>query len=42
MGGYSPLNMIWLLDGKGMPLIDGMPAWRSRYRNQMPDGWYWS
>tara|TARA_B100000678_G_scaffold253262_1_gene229721 strand:+ start:685 stop:921 length:237 start_codon:yes stop_codon:yes gene_type:complete len=40
--GYSPLNMGWLLEGNGMPLVDGRPAWRSRYRNQLPKGWFWA
>jgi hypothetical protein len=39
--GHSPLNWHWLLDGEGMPLINGIVAWRSAYRNSLPDGFYW-
>ncbi|SNT19723.1 hypothetical protein [Sphingopyxis indica] len=45
-GGYSPLDWEWLLamglDEERNPLIDGIPAWRSRYRNSLPDGWVWT
>ena len=41
IGCVGPINMGWLLDGEGMPLIDGVPAWRSRYRNQLPPGVQW-
>ena len=41
-GGHSPLDWGWLLSGEGMPLIDGIVAWRSAYRNSLPDGWYWA
>lgn len=40
-GGHSPLDWNWLLAGEGMPTIDGIVAWRSSYRNTLPDGWYW-
>jgi hypothetical protein len=39
--GYSPLDMQWLIEGAGMPDIDGTPAWRSRYRGMLPQGWVW-
>jgi hypothetical protein len=41
-GGYSPLDWHWLLAGEGMPLIGGIAAWRSAYRNSLPDGLFWS
>lgn len=41
-GGYTPLNWEWLLAGNGMPDINGYPAWRSAYRNELPDGLYWA
>jgi hypothetical protein len=41
-GGYSPLDWHWLLAGNGMPRIDGVAAWRSAYRNSLPDGMYWA
>lgn len=41
-GGHSPLDWPWLLSGEGMPLINGIPAWRSAYRNSLSDGWYWN
>jgi|GEM_PF-2741914 hypothetical protein len=41
-GGHSPLDWEWLLSGEGMPKIDGIPAWRSGYRDSLPDGWFWS
>jgi hypothetical protein len=41
-GGYSPLDWPWLLAGEGMPLINGVKAWRSAYRNSLPNGWYWN
>lgn len=28
-GGYSPVDLGWLVNGSGHPLINGMPAWRS-------------
>jgi hypothetical protein len=28
-GGYSPIDFDWLDGGKGHPIIDGMPAWRT-------------
>ncbi len=40
-GGHSPLDWRWLLQGEGMPVINGRPAWRSAYRNDLPDGWGW-
>ncbi|MFP5434217.1 MAG: hypothetical protein ACLGIM_14040 [Alphaproteobacteria bacterium] len=42
IGGYSPLDWDWLLTGQGMPTIDGIVAWRSSYRNTLPDSWVWS
>lgn len=39
--GYQPLDWEWLLAGRGMPLIDGIAAWRSRYRDTLPDGMRW-
>jgi len=36
-GGYSPLAWEWLLSGRGMPNIDGIPAWRSRYRDTLSE-----
>lgn len=41
-GGWSPLDWDWLLRGCGMPLINGIQAWRSAYRDSLPDGWRWS
>lgn len=41
-GGHSPLDWDWLLSGKDCPLVNGLPAWRSAYRNTLPDGWYWA
>lgn len=41
-GGHSPLDWEWLLAGSGMPLINGVEAWKSAYRNSLPDGWYWA
>ena len=41
-GGWSPLDWEWLLAGEDMPLINGIPAWRSAYRSSLPDGWYWA
>lgn len=41
-GGYSPLDWEWLLAGRGMPLVNGKPAWRSGFRDTLPDGWYWA
>lgn len=40
-GGYSPLDWDWLLAGNGMPLIGGVAAWRSAYRDSLPDGLIW-
>jgi hypothetical protein len=41
-GGHSPLDWEWLLAGEGTPLINGVVAWRSAYRDTLPDGWYWA
>lgn len=41
-GGLSPLDWNWLLAGAGTPLINGVTAWRSAYRDSLPDGWYWA
>lgn len=40
-GGHSPIDMAWLLAGYGMSTIDGIPAWRSRHRNELPSGMFW-
>jgi hypothetical protein len=40
--GHAPLDWTWLLTGREMPDIDGHPAWRSRLRNTLPDGWQWA
>ena len=39
--GHSPVNMAWLLAGHGMPTINGIPAWRSEHRNELPPGMQW-
>lgn len=41
-GGFSPPDWEWLLASDEMPLIDGKPAWRSGWRNTLPDRWQWS